>query len=239
MSQRYFVETPIQGDVAELDAHEARHALKVMRCRVGDQVILFDNSGAEFAARISRIDRASVRLSVLARHAVDRELACPLTIGVALPKGDRQRWLIEKAVELGVAKLVPLVAERGVAQPRDKTLDRLRRTVVEASKQCGRNRLMQIADPLPVAAFCASVNPAGLRLLATPDGRPWSRTADVAAEVAACIGPEGGFTAEERHSAVSAGWRPVSLGRRILRIETAALALAAAVAVMTETASVE
>ena len=234
MSQRFYVETPIHGDVAELHSTEAQHALKVMRCQVGDQVILFDDSGAEFPAKIARVERSSVQLSVLERRFVDRELACPLTIGVALPKGDRQRWLVEKTVELGVARLVPLVTERGVAQPIDKALDRLRRAVVEASKQCGRNRLMRIAEPMSVAAFCKSFPSASLRLLATPDGQPWPNTIGEATEIASCIGPEGGFTEDERKHAIADRWTPIALGRRILRIETAAVAVASAVAVMTD-----
>jgi len=234
MSQRFYVETPIQGDVAELHSTEAQHALRVMRCRVGDQVILFDDSGAEFPSKISRIGRSSVQLDVLERRIVDRELACTLTIGVALPKGDRQRWLIEKTVELGVARLVPLVTERGVAQPSDKALDRLRRAVVEASKQCGRNRLMRIAEPMSVAAFCESVQSASLRLLATLDGQPWPNAIGDATEIATCIGPEGGFSEQERERALADHWTPIALGRRILRIETAAVAVASAVAVMTD-----
>jgi 16S rRNA (uracil1498-N3)-methyltransferase len=234
MSRRFFVESPIQGDVAELRSTEARHASKVMRCRVGDEVTLFDDSGAEFLARISRIERSTVQLSVLERRLVDRELSCLLTIGVALPKGDRQRWLIEKTVELGVTKLVPLVTERGVAQPGDKALDRLRRAVVEASKQCGRNRLMRIAEPMSVAAFGESVRSATLRLLATPDGQPWPTAIREATEIASCIGPEGGFTEDERNVALADQWTPIALGSRILRIETAAIAVASAVAVMTD-----
>ena len=234
MSQRFYVETPIQGDTAELCSAEAHHASKVMRCRVGDPVILFDNSGDEFAAQITRIDRSTVQLKVLERQHVDRELACDVTIGVALPKGDRQRWLIEKTVELGVAKLVPLITERGVAQPGDKALGRLRRAVVEASKQCGRNRLMQVADPMSVADFCESTSPTARKLLATPGGQPWSKTVAAASEVAACIGPEGGFTADEQQIALTHQWTPITLGQRILRIETAAIAIASVVAVITE-----
>ncbi len=239
MSRRFFVESPIQGDVAELHSTEAQHVSKVMRCRVGDEVILFDDSGSEFPAKISRIDRATVQLSVLERRHVDRELSCPLTIGVALPKGDRQRWLIEKTVELGVGKLVPLITERGVAQPVDKALDRLRRSVVEASKQCGRNRLMRISEPMTVAAFCESVQSAGLRLLASPAGQRWPTTIGEATEIAACIGPEGGFTEAEQDGALADQWTPIALGRRILRIETAAVAIASAVAVMTDCGSVK
>ncbi len=234
MSQRFYVDTPIRGDVAELHATEAQHATKVMRCRVGDEVILFDNSGAEFPAQITRVERSIVHLHVVERRAIDRELSCALTIGVALPKGDRQRWLIEKSVELGVATVVPLLTERGVAQPGSKALDRLRRTVVEASKQCGRNRLMQIADPMSMADFCDSKPGASHKFLATPAGHAWGQTLTGATEIAVCIGPEGGFTTDEEQLAVAQLWQPIGLGRRILRIETAAVAVASAVAIMTE-----
>src|SRR5205823_14535109 len=85
-------------------------------------------------------------LSIIERREVSRELSFSLTLAVALPKGERQKWLIEKATELGVTRIVPLVTERGVAQPVESALDRLRRGVIEASKQCGRNRLMEIAQ---------------------------------------------------------------------------------------------
>jgi len=234
MSQRFFVEPPIDGNVAELRSTEAQHAVKVMRCRVGDQVTLFDNSGAEFASRITRIDRSTVQLEVLERDAVDRELACTLTLGVALPKGDRQRWLIEKAVELGVETLVPLLTERGVAQPSAQALTRLRRTVIEASKQCGRNRLMQIAQPMSVAAYCESAAGIRVKLVATPNGQPWSSVLNDATEIAACVGPEGGFTQAEQDQAQADGWKPVTLGQRLLRIETAAVAIASVVALMND-----
>ncbi len=236
MSQRFFVASPIHGDQAELTSTEAQHASKVMRCRVGDQVTLFDDSGAEFSAEITHIDRTKVRLQVGERRPVDRELPVRLTLGVALPKGDRQRWLVEKGVELGVARLVPLITERGVAQPSAKALDRLRRAVVEASKQCGRNRLMQIAEPASVADYCRMVPRESCRFLASPGGRPWPAELPrgTGSEVAACIGPEGGLTAEEEAAAVGQAWTPVSLGQRILRIETAAIAVAAVVAVQAD-----
>lgn len=234
MSQRFFVDTPITSGMATLADAEAHHLTHVMRAKVGDQITLFDGSGAEFTASIASIGRREVTAEVQDRLEVNREAACQLTLAVALPKGDRQRWLIEKAVELGVAELVPLAAARGAPGKGSSGGDRLWKAVIEASKQCGRNRLMKIAEPRTPAEFFAECPSDTLRLIAHPAenaGDPKSagallREADPLASVALAIGPEGGFTDEEVQTASGAGWRSVSLGRRILRIETAALALA-------------
>jgi 16S rRNA (uracil1498-N3)-methyltransferase len=229
MSERYFVASPIGGQTAQLSGPEAHHLVHVMRAKSGGVVVLFDGSGAEFPSRIARVDRQTVTLEVLSRHEVNRELPWPLMLGVALPKGERQRWLVEKAVELGVTRLVPLQTARAVAQPLERVLERLRRTVVEAAKQCGRNRLMDIAAPQSLAAFLEASAAGALRLLADPDPAavPLARIAPppLGRTVAIAIGPEGGFDADELQAAV--GWQRVSLGPRVLRVETAALAAAA------------
>ncbi len=229
MSNRFFVETPITGDRASLVGAEAHHATHVMRARVGSEFVLFDGTGAEFAARVVKIGRKAVDLDVLSRREVDRESPRAVTLGVALPKDQRQRWLIEKAVELGVARVVPLATERGVAQPQDKAIERLRRAVVEASKQCGRNRLMEVATPLAVADFARTAPPDARRLIAHPGaGRTrLSNALSGAGAVYFAVGPEGGFSEQEIATMTAAGWQAIGLGPRILRIETAALALAA------------
>lgn len=235
MSKRFFVDTPIHGNKAEFAGAEAQHLTKVMRGKPGDEVTLFDGSGIEYPARVRHISRSTVELEVLARKAVDRELAFSLTLGVALPKGDRQRWLIEKAVELGVTRLVPLRTARGVAQPADRTLTRLRRAVVEASKQCGRNCLMQIGESLSVTEFSAKAPRDAIRLLAHPAPNATSLASALSGEVLRdvwlAVGPEGGFT-EDELSDLRDGWQMVSLGARILRIETSAIALAAALSLL-------
>lgn len=235
MPDRYFVETPIVGDRAVVSGDEAHHLLHVMRAKVGQQATLFDGSGVEFSAQIERLGRTEAELLILRRVEVDRELPHELTLAVALPKGDRQRWLVEKAVELGVTRLVPLETARGVAQPVDKALARLRRAVIEACKQCGRNRLMEIAPSQTWSNYCREKQADGeLRLLADPSSQIAVRSVgiDAAAGVQAAIGPEGGWTADELSLAQQHDWRLVCLGRRILRIETAALSLAAAVGIL-------
>lgn len=209
-----------------LTGDEARHLAGVMRARVGDEVTLFDGSGCEFAAKVTKLGKQAVELEIVARHEISRELDRPLTLGVALPKGDRQKWLVEKATELGVTRLVPLVTERGVAQPVEAALDRLRRSVIEASKQCGRNRLLEIGEPLALAEFSAAAPAHALRLIAHPGGAE-ARTLETGDELWAAVGPEGGFTDEEVAAAERAFWQRVALGKAILRVETAAMALAA------------
>lgn len=235
MSKRFFVDTPVLGDRAELAGTEAQHLIKVMRAKLGDRITLFDGSGFEFPASVTRITRSTVELDVLARKALDRELAFSLVLGVALPRGDRQRWLIEKAVELGVTRIVPLRTERGVAQPVDRTLGRLRRTVVEASKQCRRNRLMEIEQPRSVEDFSLDAPADAIRLLAhpVPLAMPIASAlpSETLRDVWLAVGPEGGFTDDEL-AALAKGWQIVSLGPRTLRIETSALALAAALSLV-------
>jgi 16S rRNA (uracil1498-N3)-methyltransferase len=233
MADRYFTETPITADLATLGGSEAHHLIHVMRAKRGTRVVLFDGSGAEFSATVEKVGRADVELKILAREDVDRELPLTVVLGVALPKGDRQKWLVEKAVELGVAAVVPLKTEHAVAQPVEQALDRLRRAVVEASKQCGRNRLLTIHTPQPWTNFVEGTADEPCRLLAHPQGfhrgaSPLPRV-NPPKTVLLAVGPEGGFSPSEVAIAVSAGWHTVDLGRRILRIETAALLLTAMV----------
>jgi 16S rRNA (uracil1498-N3)-methyltransferase len=184
----------------------------------------------EFPAVVERVGRNDVELTILAREEVDRELPFDLTLGVALPKGDRQKWLVEKVVELGVTRLVPLRTERGVAQPVEQAIARLRRAVIEASKQCGRNRLMGIGEPESWPDFLELATGTPCRWLAHPKGShkgvPLPSIEELPDQCWLAVGPEGGFSSSEVSLAVAAGWHTIDLGPRILRVETAALALA-------------
>ncbi len=232
MADRYFFDKPIAADRVTLAGPESHHLIHVMRAQPGMRVTLFDGGGDEFAAVVERVGRSEVELSILSRERIERELPFRLTLAVALPKGDRQKWLVEKAVEIGVARIVPLRTRRGVAQPVESALDKLRRAVVEASKQCGRNRLLQIDPPQAWPDFAAAAVGEACCLLAHPAANAGGRLdAAIAAEhVIAAIGPEGGFADEEVALATAAGWLAVDLGPRILRIETAAILLAAVIA---------
>ncbi|HEX2475997.1 MAG TPA: 16S rRNA (uracil(1498)-N(3))-methyltransferase [Lacipirellulaceae bacterium] len=235
MSERFFSSEPIVDEHVTLDGSEAHHLMHVMRAAAGDSVTLFDGSGAEFTATIEKRGRSEVELRIVARHEVNRELPFKLSVGVALPKGDRQKWLVEKLTELGVTSLIPLETQRGVAQPNAAALDRLARSVIEAAKQCGRNRLMEIAKPQtwPEWVLSGEASEIERRLVAHPHGKALSQV-DVAARLNTrlAIGPEGGFTDSEIEAAACNGWALVDLGPRILRVETAAVALSAAVALL-------
>ena len=237
MSRRFFVESEILGDRAFLTGSEAHHLSHVLRMDVGQHVTLFDGKGAEFTARIGRVHRSRVDLEVLDRAEISRELSFELILGVALPKGDRQRWLIEKAVELGVARVVPLITERGVAQPVETATARLRRAVIEASKQCGRNQLMEISGPQSISDYVQTVTDSATRLMAhrsddvdTSDDVARLASTSGQHQVYIAVGPEGGFSPQEANLAEENGWKLVSLGPRTLRVDTAALTLVALVA---------
>ena len=155
MSSRFYTADSIQNDRVGLVEEQAHHLLHVLRIKAGQEVTVFDGSGTEATARVESLNKREVQLEILQRRAVDRELPIELTLAVAIPKGDRQKVLVEKLVELGVTALVPITTERSVAQPNDKALGRLRKSVIEASKQCERNRLMQIESPRTFAELVA------------------------------------------------------------------------------------
>ncbi len=231
MADRYFCSQPIISNHATLDGPEARHVARVMRASIGDTLVLFDGTGSEFVAEIDSLGRDTVELSIVSRETPNRELPFELSLAVALPKGDRQKWLVEKGTELGVTRLVPVKTERSVVVPSSKTVDRLSRTVIEASKQCGRTRLMEIGTPVTWNEISSQVDPAATRLVAHPGGKRLGEIFPEGIEsgrsIWVGIGPEGGFSDGEVDAACDKGWQKVNLGARILRIETAALAVAA------------
>lgn len=229
MTDRYYLERPIREGETTLSGSEAHHLLHVMRASPGDLVTLFDGSGREHSAQVVRVGRSDVHLRILRSDTVDRELPIDLTLAVSLPKGERQKWLVEKAVELGVRRLVPIRAARSVAQPAEQALTRLRRGAIEASKQCGRNRLLTIEEPQEWAAFVPSVADVENRLLAHPARLGMPEASPVGPSAVVAIGPEGGWTQEEVSLALAAGWTLVDMGPRILRVETAAIYLVALV----------
>lgn len=238
MSERFFLDEPPTSGVATLFGDEARHLARVLRAKPGDDVRVFDGKGREWSARVTAVGRDRVSLALGEPIERSATSVLPLAVAVALPKGDRQKWMVEKLTELGVAQLVPLVTTRGVAEATPGAIERLRRGVVEACKQCGRNTLLDIAPRCTLAELLANRDPATLGLIADPSGEPLAAVLDARASdqsgatgtLLALVGPEGGFTPEERSAATAAGFVAVRLGPNILRVETAAVAIAAAVA---------
>ncbi len=230
MSERFFLSMPPRDGRAVLVGDEARHLARVMRCTVGDEVVVFDGSGTAWRARVASIGRDEVMLDMGEAVTASRLTRVPLTLAVALPKGERQKWLVEKLTELGVERLVPLATVRGVAEATPAAVERLSRGVVEACKQCGRDGLMQIGRPKSVAEVVGGTGGGAVLLVADRDGAPLEEVATGASQVVALVGPEGGFTEEELATIEAAGGRRVSLGPHVLRVETAAIALAARLA---------
>ena len=146
MTRRCFIPEPPR-DRAVLDGSEAHHLLHVLRVAPGDRIDLFDGRGNAYEATVTRCERASVEVEVGPAIPSTNRAAPEVVLGVALPKGDRQRWLVEKCTELGVALLVPIVTQRTVATTKGAA-GKLQRYVIEACKQCGRNTLMHIAEPI-------------------------------------------------------------------------------------------
>jgi 16S rRNA (uracil1498-N3)-methyltransferase len=200
----------------------------VLRIEPGAVVEVFDGRGGGHRARVAVIAKKQAVLEVEAPLPEPAPFPLAITLATAVPKGDRFEWLVEKATELGVARLVPLRFERSVVEPRSNRLDRLRRRVVEACKQCGRLKLMEVAELTPLSDYLAG-EPASARFLAHPGGQPLAGLAALnpGAAVSLVVGPEGGLTGEEVALCEREGWCPVSLGPTILRVETAALAAVA------------
>lgn len=231
MSRRFFVQHSLDSDSVRLEGAEARHLSRVMRFEPGDLVTLFDGQGIESEARITRVAQDLVELTILSRtNDADRPLV-ELTLATAVPKGERFDWLVEKSVELGVARIVPLITARSIVNPGASKLDRLRRTIVEASKQCGRSRLMELAEPVRWSDFVSRDQSGAALVIADPSGEPAATAIAVPSKpLVVAIGPEGGFTPDELEQASQAGARLVSIAPWILRIETAAIAFAALIA---------
>ncbi len=238
MTRRYFVpDLPAQGGLVALPTEEAVHAARVMRVAIGDPVVLFAGDGRQSSGEITSVDRRRVFCQVDPPSEVSRELSGAITITACLPKGDRAKWMVEKLTELGVAKVQPIVTARSQTNPSVSTLNKLRKQVIEASKQSGRNQLMTILDPIDFRDLLADLDSNAaislnqkLRVIAHPGGAPlksFELTSHSAVNL--FIGPEGGFTDQEVQAAGDAGCHAIGLGPTILRVETAATAGASAI----------
>lgn len=224
MAERFYINSPLQPGPVLLQGAEAHHLARVSRIRPGDRVCLFNGAGHEYPAEVLTVGRSAVELQVLSDESPQREVGFLLHVAAPLPKGDRGQFLIEKLTELGATRFTPLLTERSIVHPGESKLDKLHRWVIEASKQCGRNVLMTIEPATQWTEFCRREGLPARRWLADRQGRPVH--AGNAPDTVVAVGPEGGFTTAEVESARQAGWELVSLGPRVLRIETAALLLA-------------
>ncbi|QDT10358.1 RsmE family RNA methyltransferase [Planctomycetes bacterium K23_9] len=235
MTRRYYLsDLPPVAALAVLPNSESQHAIKVMRIQVGETVELFDGRGTQADATVVSVTRKECSVRIEHSSSVDREPNRELTFAIALPKPDRCRELIERLTELGVQRVVPIVAVRTQRGPSENLIGKLRRAVIEACKQSGRNVLMEITEPMSLAEYVdqpdstPAIDSTPAKWIAHPDGPILDFTQIVSIDSASLlIGPEGGWTEEEINIALDAGFKKVGLGKRIYRIETAAVYLAA------------
>ena len=234
MIPRFYVAEPLRADTPmALPAGAARHA-QVLRLQPGDAITLFDGSGAEWDAQITQIARSAVDVHIGPRREVERELPLHVTLALGMPANERMDALVEKATELGVAAIQPLMCERSVlrlaGERAQKKVAHWQAVAIAACEQSGRTRVPQIAPVQPLVTWLPSVASTAstrwLLSLRNAAGIGASR-GDVMASVIALSGPEGGLTVDEEDAARAAGFTPISLGPRVLRADTAPLALLA------------
>jgi 16S rRNA (uracil1498-N3)-methyltransferase len=217
--------------VIVLEGDQANHLARVRRIGAGENVEVFDGKGFAASAIVVSVQRDRVELLPQGIPTREEPPRSPLTLACAVPKGERFDWLVEKAVELGVSRLTPIRTDRSVVDPREAKLERLRKTVVESSKQCGRNILMAIDEPVDFPTLLEREQASDNRLWIAHPGRGRLELGPEQNEkpIVFAIGPEGGFTVDEVERAERRGWAAVSLSRTVLRIETAALVAVARV----------
>ncbi len=228
---RIHVDQPLApGMELALGANGTRH-VQVLRLQPGDALTLFDGRGGQWTGAISAMSRREVRVRTLQHEAVERELPTSITLAVGMPANERMDALNEKATELGVAAIQPLVCERSVLRVAGERALRKaahwHAVAVAACEQCGRNRLPAIAEPIALSEWLRSAVDAPGRerwLLSLIDAQPWPPQRQRQGPVVLLSGPEGGFTAQEEAAARAAGFVACSLGARVLRADTAPLA---------------
>jgi len=234
---RFYCPQPlVPGSVVDLPDAVAHH-LHVVRQQAGDELVLFNGEGGQARARLVEIGKRRASAEVLALDAVDVELPFRVTLAQGLPEGSKMDWIVEKAVELGAAAIVPLAAQRSVVrlsgERADKRLAHWQGVVVSASEQCGRNRLADVAPVQDFNRWLGQDADGGVRILLSPRAdaslAQWAR-ATPARDVTLLVGPEGGFTDQEEDAARAAGALALSMGPRVLRTETAGLAALAILA---------
>jgi 16S rRNA (uracil1498-N3)-methyltransferase len=238
---RFYCPAPLRcGDVLELPAGATRH-VQVLRLQPGDRITLFNHGpgwqgtspGGEFEARVTQMGRSHVQVQVDAHLAVEREARRTVHLAVGMPANERMDWLVEKAAELGVASIQPLMTERSVlrlaADRALKKVDHWQSVAIAACEQCGGNRVPLVHGVKTLAQWLAGLKlseggaPQPLLLSLREGTLPLAAVERGDNGVLFLSGPEGGLSASEEQAAVAAGFAPVTLGPRVLRAETAAL----------------
>ncbi len=218
------------GAALVLPPAAARH-VQVLRLQPGDALTLLDGSGGEYAATVERMGRSEVAVAVGAHHAIEREAARAVHLAIGMPANERMDWLVEKATELGVASIQPLMTAHGVLRLAGERAEKKRAhweaIAISACEQCGRNRVPVVHAVQPLAGWRDALGDGAERvILSLADGaRPLAEIAAQAGDRDTLVlsGPEGGLSAAEEREALARGFAAFSLGPRVLRAETAAL----------------
>ena len=238
MPPRLFVDPPLRSEASlALPESAARH-VQVLRLQPGAALTLFDGQGGEWNATVLRMGRRDVEVQVLDHQAVDRELPCVVTLALGMPANDRMDDLVEKATELGVAQIQPLLCERSVLRlsgdRADKRVAHWQAVAIAACEQSGRTRVPRIAPVLKLSAWLQTLAARADEsrwLLSLRGAQPLQAAAAATAATPAAVlclsGPEGGLAEAEEAAALAQGFMPISLGARVLRADTAPLALLA------------
>jgi len=227
--RRVYVDAPLEaGTRIRLERSAAGHVTRVLRLRVGEALTLFNGRGGEYAASLVESSGAEVTVAVGEYRAIERESPLAITLAQGISRGERMDLVVQKATELGVNQLAPLILERSVvrldAQQAHRKLNHWHAIAVGACEQSGRNRLPEVLAPATLREFLQAAALAPTRLLLSPTAA--RRLEDLDAPVSAVsllIGPEGGLADSEQAAALAAGFSAVRLGPRVLRTETAAI----------------
>lgn len=238
MPARLYVDATLrQGTALQLPEGPARH-VQVLRLQPGEQVILFNGRGGEWRAEVLRMGRREVEVLVQDWSAIERELSRSVTLAVGMPANERFDWLVEKAAELGAACVQPLMCERSVlrlaSDRAHKKRDHWQGIAIAAAEQSGRTRVPEIATPLTLESWLAALPAVGAevhaRWVLSPGAAPLKGDFPPAPQpVLFLSGPEGGLSPRELDAALAGGFRPLGLGPRVLRAETAPIVALAVV----------
>ena len=226
---RVYVEEPLSaGRSCDIKGSAANHIMRVLRLRDGDALTLFDSHGGEYGARITGFRKDSVQVEVQEHRDVERESLLHLTLAQGISRGERMDWVMQKATELGVARIVPVITERTMVKLDERQsvrkVEHWRAIVIAACEQSGRNRVPEVAPPCAFHELLRKGDADGQKLLLSPTGDLSARDLALTGRALLLVGPEGGLSPDERDAAVSDGFRQVRMGPRVLRTETAAIA---------------
>ena len=230
---RVFVDEPLSaGQGCSLQGSAANHIMRVLRSREGDLLTLFDGRGGEYGARIVGFRKDSVQVEVQEHRDVERESSLDLTLAQGISRGERMDWVMQKATEIGVTRVIPVITERTMVKlderQSERKIEHWRGIVIAACEQSGRNRVPDVAAPTAYYDVIRTLDPSATRVLLSPLGTLRARDLAQPKHIAMLIGPEGGLSDNEQEAAIAAGFQQVRMGPRILRTETAAIAALAA-----------